>query len=177
MPLRIAAWLLYRWKGRCYKSYSRNGFNSKVHREARELPVYFLTVAKSSPKLKEVKKGSCTPVDFNHLPAGPLPQNACGPERGRLVGSVSAIGAHELPLSYLIAAQLSNYVDRTIVDKTELTGLFDYHLEFVADNVQADTTGPSIFTALQEQLGLKLVPAKAPVDVLVIDHVERPSEN
>jgi uncharacterized protein (TIGR03435 family) len=72
-------------------------------------------------------------------------------------------------------------MDRPVIDKTGLTGLFDIHLEYVrdigADALPGDTGGESIFTALQEQLGLKLTPDKGPVEVLVIDHVDRPSEN
>ena len=62
-----------------------------------------------------------------------------------------------------------------IVDKTGIAGRFDFHLEFARD--MADDAGISIFTAVQEQLGLKLMPDKGPVEVLVIDHVEKPSEN
>jgi uncharacterized protein (TIGR03435 family) len=86
-------------------------------------------------------------------------------------------------------------LDRPVVDKTGLTGVFDIHLEFVRDNAMSgpirlnwvdapaepapsvDAGGPSIFTAVQEQLGLKLSPDKGPVEVLVIDHVGKPSEN
>jgi uncharacterized protein (TIGR03435 family) len=83
-------------------------------------------------------------------------------------------------------------VDRTVVDKTGITGTFRVHLTFVPDqdtpsqfagpqsapgNVTPGADGPNIFNAIQEQLGLTLVPAKGPVEVLVIDHVEKPSEN
>lgn len=81
---------------------------------------------------------------------------------------------------------LSDTLGRAVVDKTGFTGTFDAHLEFTPDEgtgnvpgqaATVDLPGPSIFTALQEQLGLRLEPAKGPVEVLVIDHVERPSEN
>ena len=94
------------------------------------------------------------------------------------------------------AGRLSDNLDRPIYDKTGLSGQFDIHLEFPrgngmsgmpARNADADNSGnpappvdtpvPSIFTAIQEQPGLKLSPDKGSVDVLVIDHVERPSEN
>jgi uncharacterized protein (TIGR03435 family) len=66
-----------------------------------------------------------------------------------------------------------------VVDKTALQGDFAFELEWTPDPspAPADDSGPSIFTALQEQLGLKLEPQKGPVEILVIDHVERPSEN
>ena len=79
------------------------------------------------------------------------------------------------------ADSLIKYLDRPVLDRTNLNGLFDFHLEFnPADRaaVSSDgSAGESIFTALTEELGLKLLPDKAPLDVLVIDHVEKPSEN
>jgi uncharacterized protein (TIGR03435 family) len=82
-------------------------------------------------------------------------------------------------------------LDRPVIDKTGITGGFDIHLAFSPDTLTsrsprsvtdepataADPNGPTVFTAIQEQLGPKLVPAKGPIDVLVIDHVEKPSEN
>lgn len=82
-----------------------------------------------------------------------------------------------------------NILDRPVVDKTGITGLFDFHLEFSPDETTpgfhpgtpedglTDRRGPSIFTAVQEHLGLKLESAKGSREFLVIDHVERPSEN
>jgi uncharacterized protein (TIGR03435 family) len=94
------------------------------------------------------------------------------------------------------AAQLSRHLDRPVVDRTGLKAKYTFTLEFADDRTQPtmpraaadgdlrasngpppESSGPSIFTALQEQIGLKLVPAKGPVEVLVIDHIERPSEN
>lgn len=71
---------------------------------------------------------------------------------------------------------LAQRVDRPLIDKTGLQGLFDFHLQYARDAAQ-DAAAPSIFTALQEQLGLKLSADTGPVDVLVIDHVEKPSDN
>jgi uncharacterized protein (TIGR03435 family) len=75
---------------------------------------------------------------------------------------------------------LSEVVDRTVVNKTALMGAFDFHMEWaplLMSPVQSNNEGPSIFTAVQEQLGLKLEAAKGPVDFLVIDHAEKPSDN
>jgi len=89
---------------------------------------------------------------------------------------------------------LITVVDRPVVDKTGIAGKFNFHLEFVPDQATRaflpggeldhgqigpsdDPVGPTIFSAIQEQLGLKLVPAKGPREFLVIDHVERPSAN
>ncbi len=75
-------------------------------------------------------------------------------------------------------------MDRPVVNKTGITGLLDIHLEYAPDDTgpdsavtASDPVGLSIFTALQQQLGLKLEPAKGPGEFVVIDHVERPSEN
>ena len=73
-----------------------------------------------------------------------------------------------------LAQSLSPVVGRVVLDRTGLTGKFDFQLKWAQDPT-ADTTGPSIFTALQEQLGLKLESTRGPVEVLVIDRVERPS--
>jgi uncharacterized protein (TIGR03435 family) len=93
-----------------------------------------------------------------------------------------------------LSVQLALRLDRDVIDKTGLAGMFDIHLvvsraDLVLRNVAggevdpsapvvaADVTGPSIFTALQQQLGLKLEPGKGPVEFLVIDQIEKPSEN
>ncbi len=78
-----------------------------------------------------------------------------------------------------LAAHLSGQVgaadlERQVIDKTNLTGEYDFILKWTAD---PKFDGPSIFTAIQEQLGLKLQPDKAPVEVMVIDHLEQPSAN
>ena len=87
--------------------------------------------------------------------------------QGKLTAHRSQVGS--------LAFSLSGSVGRVIIDKTGLNALYDIDLRWSPDN--EPDTGPSIFTALEEQLGLKLEPAKAPIDVIVIDHIERPSEN
>ena len=76
-----------------------------------------------------------------------------------------------------LASLMGPSAGRVIVDATELTGNWDLDLTFVNPVQSADGDGPSLFTALQEQLGLKLEPGRAPVDVVVIDHLERPTED
>ena len=71
----------------------------------------------------------------------------------------------------MLADMLSQSLQRDVLDDTGLTGMYDIKLQW------SDSTGPSLFTALEEQLGLKLNSAKGPVKTLVVDHVERPSEN
>ena len=81
----------------------------------------------------------------------------------------------------LLAEQLGRSVGRVVVDKTGLDGRFDLTLKYVSDDAVSagpdSPSGPSIFTALQEQLGLKLEPEKGPVEILVVDHIDLPSGN
>jgi uncharacterized protein (TIGR03435 family) len=168
-------------------------FQLKIHRETKELPIYALLVAKKDgklgPHLTESKEGSCTPIDPSKPPPptepGKPPKLGCG---GMMMGP-RGLTATSAPIANLIP-MLSRFLGRTVVDKTGLTGKFDISLEWVPDESQAmqfapdgpkspssDVTGPSIFTALQEQLGLKLESQKGPVETIVIDHAEKPSEN
>lgn len=133
-------------------------FQLKLHKEPKEISIYALVVNKTGPKLKQ----SATNAKFDmSLDMGP---------KSRMSATMSMAS---------LAGQLTNLVtERPVVDKTGLTGLYDFTLEWAPDDAPTDVTeGPSIFTAVQEQLGLKLESTKAPVEVLVIDHVERPSAN
>ena len=128
-------------------------FNLRLHHESKEMPVFALVVAKGGPRL--------------HPTVG-----TGGPEvrggRGRLIARKVTTG--------MIGSQLAGRVlGRAVIDRTGIAGEFDINLEWTPD--ESPDLGPSIFTALQEQLGLKLEPTRAPVEVLVIDHVERPSAN
>ena len=149
--------------------------NMKVHREMRERPVYDLVIAKNGSKLKPAAATLRADIVVKHPDAGAVPgasgMFALGPG-----GSVALYGVTLRTLTTL----LSNRAGRLVVDKTNLTGLYDIHLDPPQPLLAADGAsdlGPSIFTMLQEQLGLKLVSAKQPVETLVIDHIERPSEN
>jgi uncharacterized protein (TIGR03435 family) len=173
-------------------------FALKTHHETKELPIYALILAKNGklgPQLTESKEGGCTPVDPTKPPPGPPDPSkpltlGCG---GMMMGPDRLSGSG-VPISRLVPA-LSRMLGRTVEDKTGLTGNFDIKMQWTPDTTQLqqmappgglppgapppqfDPNGPSIFTALQEQLGLKLESQKGPVDVLVIDHVEKPSEN
>jgi uncharacterized protein (TIGR03435 family) len=168
-------------------------FKLKIHRETKEVPVYLLTVAKGGPRLKAAKAGSCIPTDINH----PLPQLVPGQPRPRACGSqvTATDGTFEMYGATMaeLSTQLAIRSDRDVIDKTGIAGMFDIHLEasradlmprFLAGRgdpssppLASDSTGPSIFTALQQQLGLKLESGKNPVEFLVIDQIEKPSEN
>jgi uncharacterized protein (TIGR03435 family) len=77
-----------------------------------------------------------------------------------------------------LADVLSRILDRTVIDKTGLTGKFDFQAQFTPDDSRApDSSNPELFTALQEQLGLKLEPQKGPVEIFVIDGAQKPTEN
>ena len=141
-------------------------FRLQYHWETKEAPIYDLVVSKAG-KLRESESGECPP----DVPCGGL-RNSPGHTYG------SKLTAGEL------AGSLSLFVGRLVLDKTALTGKYDVDLQWTPERVRlqsaeppADQNGPSIFTALQEQLGLKLESAKGPVKTLIIDHVERPPEN
>ena len=153
-------------------------FRLKVHHESREMSAYVLTVARNGPKLPAPKEGACAaPVPGQPEPAAP----PCG--RVRILMSPQGVlmeggGAAVTDLARVLAIPLS----RPVIDRTALTGAYDIHLQFGNDtsgtaDPPADATNAGVFTAIQEQLGLKLAAAKAPVDVLVIDHIERPAAN
>ena len=149
-------------------------FELKIHRETRQGPVYELTLAEGPPKLKPLQDGSCTPVVIGR----PLPVLAGGQHLcGNLV-SLDSPRAVEIEGGTLssFAGLLGMALDRPVIDKTGITSYFEIHLVFSPDGAPAPDA-PGISQAIQEQLGLRLVPAKGPVDVLVIDHIERPSEN
>ena len=161
-------------------------FALKVHKETRDRPIYALVLARANgslgPRLRQsqepavdgfaASRGQCTPPG----PPGPISMRLCG-----------------VTMASLADLYLQLYTDRTIVNRTGLTGGFDLALHF--DNKPIPGVGPgggfpaspqpaeaatdavSIFTALEEQLGLKLEPQTGPAEVLVIDHVERPTPN
>jgi uncharacterized protein (TIGR03435 family) len=156
-------------------------FSLKLHFETKQQPVYFLVGGQSGKRLptglQVTTEDSCARV-----------QNAVRPDP-RACGSVGLgvnhLEAHEISLARLAEA-LSRVLDRKVIDRTGRAENFNVSLRWAPDEHQAlpsndaialppDT--PSIFTALREQLGLKLEPGKAPVELLVIDHAERPGDN
>jgi uncharacterized protein (TIGR03435 family) len=160
-------------------------FKLKVHWETKELPIYALVTAKSGTKLHEAKPGDTYPHGMKG-PDGIGRPGTMRMGRGQLTGQ-------GVPVT-LLTKSLSQQLRRIVVDKTGLTGKYDFTLQWAPDESQgpmkppgavpgtdstasAQSSGPSIFTAIQEQLGLKLEPQKGPVKVLIIDSIERPSEN
>ncbi len=165
-------------------------FQLKIHREIREGAVYELTAAKGGPRLKP--SSGCVPFDPNHLPRQTAPGEATVNYCGRVTRggddsrrTVDGKSVDIVPTIGLLAPSLTGFLsdalDRTVIDKTGLTGAFDFHLEWApqrtSDAPSDDLGAPSIFTAVQEQLGLRLQAGKGPVEFLVIDHAEKPSGN
>lgn len=149
------------WKERM-RALLADRFGLLVHREMKDQPVYLLIVGKNGSKMKEVA-----------TPHG---------EQGTRGGAGRSQGmAATMPM---LANTLANATGRVVLDKTGLTGKYDYMLEWAPEVSAAESrdsaavsSGPTIFTAVEEQLGLKLESAKEPVEMIVIDHVDRPSEN
>ena len=138
-------------------------FHLKVHHEMREMPVYALVLGKNGSKLK--------------------PSAPDAGEGGRLqVGDRNyQMTIPKASMDDVVDAVANAFLDRPVVDRTGLTGTYDLKLTYTPDirsnRGEPNTADISIFTAVQEQLGLKLEPQKASVTILVVDHVERPSEN
>jgi uncharacterized protein (TIGR03435 family) len=149
-------------------------FKLTFHREQKELSIYTLTVAKSGSKVKE------SAVSPDDSPVGPPPLIfVVTPPAVRLPGRYATMGE-------LASVFQRGVLDRPVVDKTALSGRYDFDLEFTPDETQfggmlgrppSDAPLPGLFAALQQQLGLRLEATKGPVDVLVVDRAERPSEN
>jgi bla regulator protein blaR1 len=149
-------------------------FQLKVHSMTKEMPVYELVVAKGGPKLQASKSDIGTNRRFMMRPGG-------------LIGSGADMK--------FLARSLSQVTSRVVVDKTGLHGRYDFSLNYTPERPlgppaggdggpgpemkppDADANAPTLVTAVQEQLGLKLVPAKGPVEVLVVDRIEKPSPN
>ncbi len=166
-------------------------FGLVVHREAQQRPVYELFVAKSGAKLQASQEGWCTPYSVDAPPAavpGDGRSNFCGFRRAPSDGLNQTLDGQGITLAALAVNLSRSYtavLGRTVVDRTGLTGTFDMQLKWALDPTNGARTdaaapelaGPSIFTALQEQLGLRLESARGPVEVLVVDRVERASGN
>jgi bla regulator protein BlaR1 len=182
-------------------------FKLTLQRGAKELPVYALVIGENGSKLQEAKAGDTPSKGVKFLDGRPLEPGMMsmqygtnGPDGHPLESGMmmmqfggGQIAGHGVPLGVL-AKQLSQQLGVAVVDKTGLTGKYDFTLQWAPDKSQAPLRGaeespagsdgtlsvessPSLFTAIQEQLGLKLEPQKAPMQVLVIDHVEAPAGN
>jgi uncharacterized protein (TIGR03435 family) len=152
-------------------------FQLKYHWDTKDAAAYQLVVSKTV-KLREAEPGDCPSILSAPGPPAGISDAPCGGLRntpGHTKGYKLTAGD--------LAGGLSFFLGRPVLDKTGLTGKYDIELQWTPESVQMQSAAateagpPSIFTALQEQLGLKLESARAPVKFLVIDHVERPPEN
>jgi uncharacterized protein (TIGR03435 family) len=146
-------------------------FGLIAHFELREMPGYALEVTQGGSKLHEVPAPS-GPTTGTSAQGGPPSERGVKIVHGELTGEAVTMST--------LARALQTQVGRPVIDHTGLAGFYDVHLSFAPrlENQPVDSdTGPSIFTAVQEQLGLKLVSSKQSVDVLIIDHVESPAAN
>jgi uncharacterized protein (TIGR03435 family) len=155
-------------------------FNLVVHKETRDVPVYALVLAKADGKVGRNLVRSdidcaalgrakiAPPAPPLPTPSEPRPVPQCGMRTGN--GRLTARAATIVQLGTTLASM----VNRVVLDRTGLAGSFDIDLEWTPEQT-VDTSGASIFTALQEQLGLRLDPARGPVEMLVIDRVEQPT--
>jgi uncharacterized protein (TIGR03435 family) len=143
-------------------------FQLAAHRDTRELPVYALAIAKGGAKLRE------SPPDPEH--PGAKSGGRVGMSMGRIVAQRTTVAD--------LASMLSRQLGRTVIDQTGLSSCYDFTLLWTPDGVASNGSAsapsdapPSIFTAVQEQLGLRLETTKAPIPVLVIESIQKPSEN
>jgi uncharacterized protein (TIGR03435 family) len=145
--------------------------NLSFHRDKKELSVYAITVAKTGPKLTKSEG------DPNGLP-------------GLFFRGLGNLPARNATMADFAGVLQGAVLDRPVVDRTGLAGRYDFQLQWTPDRSQFismrvkvpappddPAAPPDLFTAIQQQLGLKLESAKAPVEVLVIDHVEKPTGN
>jgi uncharacterized protein (TIGR03435 family) len=170
-------------------------FHLKIHVEPKETAVFAMTVAKDGPKLTPAKPGGCVPIDLNRPerpdPSQPMPKY-CGLGSMRMSDGRQVAEVWGTTLDEFAGRMLSTWTGRPVIDKTGLSGRFDVRVEFTFQHAggpvtlngeavpsppAAEGAGPSIFTALQQQLGLKLSPEKMPMDIVVVDSAQRPTEN
>jgi uncharacterized protein (TIGR03435 family) len=173
-------------------------FQLKTHRETRQLPVYALAVAKNGPKLTPPQEGSCVTPAPDAVPdwaggriappgRGQPPSPRCGSVGVMVVPDGARMQGGKVAMAEFVR-MLSMVLGRTVIDRTGFTDLFDLRLSFLPDEISAglpppppdapnESKTPSILSALSEQLGLRLESTKGPVDVIVIDHIERPAAN
>jgi uncharacterized protein (TIGR03435 family) len=145
-------------------------FKLTSHREQKEFSIYELAIAKGGSKLKP---STASPDDPPQIISTVYPQRMVLPARN-------------VTMSDLASLMQRAMLDRPVVDKTGLTGRYDFDLEWAPDETQfggevprasADAPSPPLFTAIQQQLGLKLEATRGPIEALVVDTVERPSAN
>lgn len=150
-------------------------FKLKYHTESREFPIYALTVAKGGPKLKDGEDGRCAA----EIKAG----KTCGD----IIFPPFGAGIYNMPIGAFIGGLARTLQDRPIVDRTGLTGKYDITVTWMPDGMKPEDLEKipkeqrpedlSLFQAMEKEAGLKLEATKGPVQVIVVDHIEKPSDN
>lgn len=140
-------------------------FKLQIHHAQKDMPTYNLVVNKGGPKLRESTAGVNSVLRVSSI--------------GNL--GVQIVATHTT-VEQLIDRQLGSYTDRPIFDQTGLTAAYDFTLQFAVEKASPGIEAgpdepPALVTAVQEQLGLRLEPGKAPFETIVIDHADRPSQN
>jgi uncharacterized protein (TIGR03435 family) len=150
------------------RSLLEDRFQLRARRENREMPIYRLSVAQGGPRFGPAKEGSCgtepaiSPREI---------MRSCGYN----MLSTATFDMLAAPIAKLVGA-LSSLTGRRVIDETGLTGTYSLHLDFAPEQSN-DSSRPSIFTAVQEQLGLRLESSRGPIETLVIESIEKPTEN
>jgi uncharacterized protein (TIGR03435 family) len=168
-------------QGSMLQALLKDRFKLAVHRETKEGPVYELRLTTGPRRIQPSAAGTCIPYNPD-APPPPAPSpgqprpNFCDfPHLGRQ-GQNRTLDGKSLRMDDVAQTLARVELHRPVIDRTDLTGTFDIHLEWTPESTAAPD-GLSIFTALREQLGLRLDSARAPTEILVIDRVEKPSEN
>jgi uncharacterized protein (TIGR03435 family) len=169
----------------------RERFALATRRETRELPTYVVAPPRDGrpgPRLRATPPATAEYCAAQQLPEGKRPPVDAAIGNCGVGQSIGTVRGRDIPLTMLWRF-VSQQAGRAIVDRSGLTGNYDFDLTWtpemfanratpaVVNGNTIDPNGPSLFTALQEQLGLKLDPQRGPVDVLVIERLTRPSEN
>lgn len=158
-------------------------FKLQVHHEMRDLPSFNLVAAKGGIKVKPWKEGTCAASD----PFNPPPPSTDGPRLPNCGNNLTSMRGPKMRWTGVkidmggVAGALTAILHRPVADKTGFKGNFDLQLEWTDDpalgGAAGDDTGPSLYTLLEDQLGVKLEPTKVAAEVLVVDHVEKPDAN
>jgi uncharacterized protein (TIGR03435 family) len=139
-------------------------FKLSVHHESKTLPIYVLIAGKTGPKLKPMDENLPAPFElYSNFSMAPAPGDATELRGYGSLGQLSDF--------------LTRLVERPVLDRTGIAGNFDIRLLCAVDGYPGFDTSPSVFDAVQSQLGLKLEAGASPVEITVVDHVEKPTEN
>ncbi|HEX3877649.1 MAG TPA: TIGR03435 family protein [Bryobacteraceae bacterium] len=165
-------------RGPMMRALLEDRFHLSLHRETREVPVYALTQSKAGAKLTPSQPGSCVPITAGEFltprkfaPGDPPYCAATPPHRQ---GDLFIWNVRGIDLDLFCSLI---HIDRPVVNRTGLTGLFDIDLKWESENPADGGPGGSLMEAIRAQLGLHLDPATGPREFLVIDHIERPTGN